>query len=594
MVRQMVPISQSTQAAVDAPMLALRARVASWTKGATAQDPNTETQLFLMGHAWRNRQQVDGSTLLNDYLHEGQSAFMGLGGSFAVLVWQPRDETLLIATDRLATKKIYFWKAGDTILLSTELRALLGHPLSPPREMDTVSVEQFLITSHLVDTRSLIKGVSLLEPGTITRITRGGLDTKHYWRPSIVPANDDGLDAWADRLAEVLAPAVEARCDQSPLLLPLSGGLDSRSIAAFIPPSMAVAAKTCSFGHAHCYDVRYGRGVSNALGAKFQQLSIPKDFYRSYLGPVQTICDGEVSIEALPMYRLIEAGSLGQTTLMGFLGDALSGGHLVGLPGSMDATAGMDAIWRKKYQSMGFSEQQLEDVLLPEHYRAVKGSTRAIMRAALETADADTLDEKALVVELQHRQSRYISYFGRLLSTHLHVEFPFLDIDVMDTFLAMPLNHRLGQRAYRRMLARHAPRLASVPENKTQRPVAYTDRHGLSPVAVKPIDSYPLPSWLQWRLNKARRGFNDFIVRASGGWLGPHDRSYYVHHDENIRCVDPSWYRSMLLESPYAADWFNLPALEKLLDEHMALKQDHSIRINNVIALLAWYKGIRD
>ncbi len=31
-----------------------------------------------------------------------------------------------------------------------------------------------------------------------------------------------------------------------------------------------------------------------------------------------------------------------------------------------------------------------------------------------------------------------------------------------------------------------------------------------------------------------------------------------------------------------------MPALEKLLEEHLSRKQDHSTRINNVVAFLAW------
>ncbi|HSP01847.1 MAG TPA: asparagine synthase-related protein, partial [Thioalkalivibrio sp.] len=518
------------------------------------------------------------------FVRDGQKALTHLSGSFGVFVWEPQTGTLIVAMDRLATKKVYIWNAGETTLVATELHALLGHPQAP-REIDEMAVEQFLITSHLVDTRSLIRDVSVLPPGTITRIDRTGMSFERYWTPRIAPAQDDGLDKWADRLAEVLSPAVTARCGDEPPLLPLSGGLDSRSVAAFIPPALAAAATTASFGHGHCYDVRYGRRIARALGATFKRLPIPENFFREYLEPVQMLGDGEVSIEALPMYRLIEMGQPGRTMLMGYLGDALSGGHLLGLDGSpADRENQLDAVWRKKYQGKGFPEQLLGQVLLPERYQPARGSTRSLMHAALDKAEAETLDEKALVVELHHRQSRYIAYFGRLLSSRYRVENPFLDPDVLDTFLAMPLVHRQGQRAYRRMLVRHAPRLAAVPENKTHKPVTHADAHGMKPTSA--INKRPshLPAGLQWRLTKVQHKLDGLLVAATGGWLGPHDRNAYVHHDENIRQVNPEWYRARLLDSPFAADWFHLPALEKLLDEHMTRKQDHSTRINNVVA----------
>lgn len=585
--RQLVPIENTTRGGFDATHLALRTRTVAWVKHPLAKDPATGTTLILLGRAWLGNQDIPAEVLLQKFLRDGQNALTHLGGSFGVMVWEPQTDTLIVATDRLATKKIYVWNTGETTLMATELRALLGHPHAP-REIDEMAVEQFLITSHLVNTRSLIRDVNVLPPGTITRINRTGISFENYWTPHIATAHDDGLNNWADRLADALSPAVRARCGAVPPLLPLSGGLDSRAVAAFIPPALAAAATTGSFGHGHCYDVRYGRRVARALGAPFNHLPIPEDFFRQYLEPVLLCCDGEVSIEALPMYRLIGMGQPGRTMLMGYLGDALSGGHLLGFDQTQDPQYQLDTVWRKKYQGKGFSEQLLGQVLLPERYQAARGSTRSLMHAALDKAAAKTLDEKALVVELHHRQSRYIAYFGRLLSSRYRVESPFLDLDVLDTFLSMPLVHRQEQRAYRRMLVRHAPRLASVPEGKTRRPVTYADAHGLQPISAINSSTSHLPAGLQWRLTKAQKNWGGMLVAASGGWLGPHNRDSYVHHDEDIRGVGLAWYRARLLGSPFAADCFNLPALEKLFDEHLSRKQDHSTRINNVVAFLAW------
>jgi asparagine synthetase B (glutamine-hydrolysing) len=592
MAQQLVPIENSTKSGIDVPPLAVRTRTAPWIAQPIAEDRATGSFLILLGRAWLGIQNIPAQMLLQKFLRDGPIALTHLGGSFGILVWVPQSETLIVVTDRLATKKIYVWNSGETTTLATELRALLGHPMAP-REIDAVAVEQFLITSHLVDTRSLIRDVRVLPPGALTRINRTGMSSERYWTPRIAPAHDDGLDQWADRLADVLSPAVKAHCgDESPLL-PLSGGLDARSVAAFIPPALAATATTGSFGHGHCYDVRYGRRIARALGASFNRLPIPADFFRQYLGPVQMLCDGEVSIEAFPIYRLIEMGLPGRTMLMGYLGDALSGGHLLGLDHSPTSQEDqLDAVWRKKYQGKGFSEHLLGLVLLPERYQTARGRTRLLMHVALDGAEAGTLDEKALVVELHHRQSRYISYFGRLLSSRYRVENPFLDLDVLDTFLSIPLVHRQGQRAYRRMLVRHALHLASVPENKTQKPVAYTDSQGTQPNSEGERSPSHLPAGLKWRLTKAQNRLGGLLVAASGGWLGPHNRDFYVHHEESIRKVDPNWFREKLLDNPYASDWFSVPALENLFEEHMSRKQDHSTRINNIVSFMAWRESL--
>lgn len=589
MAGKLVPVENSTLSSFDTPLLALRTRTVSWSAPAIAHDAETGTHLILLGRAWKGTQAIPASALLAQYLRNGEAALTQLGGSFGILIWLPQSDSLLAVTDRLATKKLYLWHAGSTALLATELQSLLAHPLTP-HTLDDVAVGQFLITSHLVDTRTLIQNVSVLPPATLTRISRTGITRECYWSPRIRPAEAGDLDTWADRLAEVLKPAVQSRCGTTPLILPLSGGLDARSVSAFLSPERAAASQACSFGHNHCYDVRFGRRIARALGAPFVQLSIPDDFFKRYLGPVQALCDGEVSIEALPMYRLMDVGHPGQTMLMGFLGDALSGGHLPQFAPGASRAAMLDTLWHKLYQGQGFSDSMLENVLLPERYASIQGSTRALMRSAFDEADATTPEEKSLVVELHHRQSRYISYFGRMLSARFHVEMPFLDTDVMDVFLTLPLAFRQDQRAYRRMLVRHAPALAAIPENKTGRPVSHADRHGLPTTTHMPSLASRLPDGMQWRLNALRRYWGQGLVGLTGGWLGPHPRADYVHHDENIRRLDPAWFRTQLLDDPNVSTWFKRPELERLLNEHAARKQDHSSRINNIVALLAWRK----
>lgn len=590
MERRLVPVADSVRESIDAGPFALRLRTAAWISSPVARDPATGTALVLLGSAWQGPRHSSAVTLLAGFLRDGNAAFTGLGGSFAVLVWLPQTGTVLVATDRLATRKVYLWSGAGATLISTELRPLLAHP-QVSREIDASAVEQLLITSHLTDARSLIRDIRVLDPGTVTRFDRDGVTPQRYWSARISPRGSDSIDRWADRLGEALAAAVAARCDGARLLLPLSGGLDARSVAAFIPPGALAGASACTYGPPYCYDVRYARRMARALGVPFSRLSIPDDFFRRYLEPVQLMCDGEVSIEALPVYRLLGAGEPGQTVLTGFLGDVLSGSHLLQLDHCVDSRERIDALWQWKYLGKGCSEELLARIMLPERYAAVRGATRRSMEAALVAAEAETFDEKSLIVELYQRQSRYVSYFSRLLGSRYRVENPFLDVDVIDAFLALPLEFRRNQRAYRRMLVRHAPRLAAIAECKTHRPVSWADTHGV-PHAQEVKHTSRLPAGVEWRVNRVRKFTGTMIARATAGWLGSHNRDYYVHHDDSIRRVDPGWFRARLLENRYTDSWFHTSGLKMLLDEHLNGRRDHSTRINNIVAFLTWQESL--
>jgi hypothetical protein len=254
----------------------------------------------------------------------------------------------------------------------------------------------------------------------------------------------------------------------------------------------------------------------------------------------------------------------------------------------MPFETGLEKIWNKRYRKRGFTVEQLRTVLLPERLREIDLDLQAPMRAVLATADADTMEEKVLIADLALRQSRYVSYMLRVLGTRYRVECPFLDRDVLDVFLAMPFELRREQRAYRRMLVRQSPALAGIPEIKTHRPVTWGDQHGLPrlPERVEPAAGH-------WRIRAVQRSIGEAVVRLSGGRYGPKNRDHYVVHADNARRVAPDWFRSVLLESRAAEGWFDRRALQTLLDEHMACRIDHSIRLNNLVAFISWLEGMR-
>ncbi|PWB59381.1 MAG: hypothetical protein C3F18_00950 [Nitrosomonadales bacterium] len=304
--------------------------------------------------------------------------------------------------------------------------------------------------------------------------------------------------------------------------------------------------------------------------------------------------DGEVSIEALPMLRLMAFGAPGETLLSGFLGDVLSGGHIpIGMDRVEDYGQQLELLWKKRYQSMGFSDQALGRVLLPAVYREVKGATFETMRRSIEQADAESFIDKAVLVELRDRQARYISYMMRSLAHVYDVRSPFAHARLVDEWLRVPLAFRIGQKAYRRMLVRFAPHLARIPVAKTRHNLLYSNQAGAAgPSAMfarlQKAGADYLPQGLAWRLNMGLRSLGLGLASLSGGWAGLHNRSEYVHHDESIRKVGPEWFRQALNQDDLTEGWFDRKALNALLEEHLTGKMDHSIRINNVVSFLEW------
>lgn len=571
--------------------LRMHVQYSNWAAPLFEQDSRTGVALQVIGRMHDAAWTVE--RMLQDYLKRGMDALAGCDGIYVAVAWDPRTETLAIANDRLGLEKLYLFQQDGLLLFASALKAIAVHPAVSP-EIDPLALAQFLTTSHLLDERSLLRGVSVLPPATLLTVNRTGIAQRRYWTPCFEPNASLDLDRWAERLGEVLRQAVERSVGEGAFVLPCSGGLDSRAIAAFLPARVLERGRACSFGHAHCYDVRYGRKVARAAGLSHETLAVPPDFFRSYLRDGLAMNDGEVSIESLPMLRLLPFGAPGETLLTGFLGDVLSGGHIPeGMDDIGDHGQQLELLWKKRYQGMGFSDEALGRVLLPGIYREVKGATFETMRRSIEQADAESFIDKAVIVELRDRQARYIDYMVRSLSLKYDVHAPFAHAQVVDEWLRVPLAFRLGQKAYRRMLVRFAPHLARIPESKTQRSILRSDRAGavrapFTFAQLQEAGTVYLPQSMAWRVNASLRSLGHGLARLSGGWVGLHNRGEYVHHDESIRKVDFEWFRQALNQDDLTQGWFDKKALNALLDEHLMGKMDHSIRINNVVSFLEW------
>jgi hypothetical protein len=289
------------------------------------------------------------------------------------------------------------------------------------------------------------------------------------------------------------------------------------------------------------------------------------------------------------MLRLNQAGSPGQLCITGFLGDVLSGGWLFDYEDLDSDATRFDLLWQRRYISKGFSPDQLQHVLVPTMHSTIEGAVITAVRRILDSVDADTFSERSIIAEINHRQRRYTSYHLDTLGQRFAVAAPFTDNAVVDLWSHIPLAAKSGQHVYIEMICAMLPRLAAIPDAKhgvkldqlLTAPPSATERIGKD-------SAFNRPGWLDWRLRALQRSAGKLLTNMSGGWLGPHDRSQYAHHDESIRRTAPEWFRAKLDRPELTDGWFKHEVLLQMLDEHLERKIDHSIRLNNIITFLEW------
>ncbi|MCL6415745.1 asparagine synthase-related protein [Aestuariirhabdus sp. Z084] len=555
----------------------------------TSGPNNARLSLILLGECFEAAS-INPRELLARYQQQGITALEGLNGRYIALVVDEVRQRLQVVTDALGLRKLYQCELSGQLLLCSSLESFRAISAFRPR-LDHYGAAQLLITSHLCDEHSLLEGVTLLPPATRLQCQGATVQHERYWTPSIESADAERDDSIERMMAEA-SQALNCRLQGTErLMLPLSGGLDSRLLAGLLPPSLHSRTHSCSYGHSHSYDRRIGQKVARALGLAHQSLSLPTQLYSDYQQCALGLADGEISIEAFPLFRLLEAGTPGETLLSGYAGDWISAKKLLHEQGSMEAS--MAHLWQKLYVRMGFQEGLFAQVVCHPELKRGYQRLQQTMQSAFDQARADSFAEKAQLLEFWHRQRRYVTYQLSALEARFRVVAPLCDSELVKRWLCLPMSLKEGQRGYRQLIHKVSPALAALPVAGSRRYQSLgleNTEERLDALArlQQSLASSGLNEGLKWRLNTGLKGAGRLLVKASGGWLGPHNRGLLVHHDQDIRQQNPQWFKQQLFDPAMTEGVYDVRALQQLWDEHCRGLQDHSVRINNLIMLSAF------
>ncbi|KUN82835.1 asparagine synthase (glutamine-hydrolyzing) [Streptomyces griseoruber] len=195
-------------------------------------------ELRSLGHEFRT--ESDTEVVLHAYLEWGAGFAERLTGIYAMAVWDPRTEELLLVRDRMGVKPLYYWPTPDGVLFGSEPKAILAHPDTEA----VVDAEGLREIFGIVKTpgHAVFRGMYEVKPGTLLRFSRSGQEETRYWRLTARPHTDD-LDTTIGRvrslLEDIVAEQLVADVTVGTLL---SGGLDSSAVTALAARATAEGA----------------------------------------------------------------------------------------------------------------------------------------------------------------------------------------------------------------------------------------------------------------------------------------------------------------------------------------------------------------
>lgn len=162
----------------------------------------------------------------------GVDAFAALRGPFAVIAWNRRDGSVIVARDQVGLEPIFYARAGASgVLVSRSPDTLAGHP-HVSREPDAVALSEWLCGWFPAVEDTTYRDVKRVPPGTALTFRGEAVRAHRYWDPfpedgRVEWLKEEELEAFEPRFTRAVRRSLAGR---SPAIF-LSGGLDSIAVA---------------------------------------------------------------------------------------------------------------------------------------------------------------------------------------------------------------------------------------------------------------------------------------------------------------------------------------------------------------------------
>jgi asparagine synthase (glutamine-hydrolysing) len=283
-------------------------------------------ELVARGHAFASK--TDTEVIVHAYEEWGDECWKRFDGFFAVVLWDARRRELRLVRDAFGIKPLFYWFDGNSAVVGSELKALLGSG-RVPQEENVQALSDYLTYFYVPGPQTILRDVWQVPPAHVLVLSSGSSKLRRFWRLTPQPPLEASEASVAEQLRHECRVAVESALESDvPIGLLLSGGLDSNIILRELVDlgRERVQAITVGFREKSYDESHVARRVLGDLGLTGDCVYVEEE-------PVETIFDRMVyHVDALnanlPEYYIFRAAaSRVKVALAGMGNDELFAGY---------------------------------------------------------------------------------------------------------------------------------------------------------------------------------------------------------------------------------------------------------------------------
>lgn len=189
----------------------------------------------LMADGHRFYTESDTEVLVHLYEKHGAQMVDFLDGMFAFIIHDQKQNTILVANDKVGKKPIYWIHQNNLLVFASELAPILNHP-DIDVDIDPSQLPTYFCLGYFPAPNTIYKNIRRFKPSTLLKIhlPSRSITQKRYWSyPLIQQSMENRTQDIPEQCRNLIINAVKKRLvSDVPVGVFLSGGIDSSIVVA--------------------------------------------------------------------------------------------------------------------------------------------------------------------------------------------------------------------------------------------------------------------------------------------------------------------------------------------------------------------------
>ena len=383
-------------------------------------------------------------------------------GIFNLISYDESLEELVFINDRHGAKYLYYYEDEVYFIFAPNPKLIISSGVVKKKDLDFQAVISLLSHEYIMGNRSLVESIKLVPHATLLIYKHGQREMINYWNFDTLALKDhcENYDTLLKNCTSILKKAIESYAvADAKILIPLSGGLDSRTISCFLS------------NVSHCNAMHVDYGFEKKLAQRIaDQLNINLQVFQ--------LQDLNPSV-AIDPFILCACNSIHQFWIYQFLqkmieqneGTIVTDGYLMN-----EVIGGVSTLRVSDYSDFESLvpglDQAFDFILGPRIKKNFYGDHNSQVREALSKCPSDDPYKRYLYFTILNFGRRYTLLFSIIHQYICSVGLPILDYELMEFCLNLPFATKINSRFYRDMIAKSFPEVAEIHWSRSGLPLS--------------------------------------------------------------------------------------------------------------------------